>query len=115
MDSAILRVNDQPPKEWNVFREGKKTDALILQIEHRFLLIEIRGQRVRDLDIATLKRYGGFGENRRERSTGKSAGHFGFDFSRYWTRRCESIFKLTAESRTVDLELPQWINRGVTY
>ncbi len=56
MDSAILRINDEPPKEWNLFREGKKTNALILQVNDRLLLIEIHEQQVRELDASAVKR-----------------------------------------------------------
>lgn len=114
MDSAILRVNDQPPKEWNVFREGKKTDALILQIEQRFLLIEIRGQRVRDLDIATLKHTEDSVKTDAKDPQGKVLATSDWIF-RDIGPALRIHFQLTAESRTVDLELPQWINRGVTY
>lgn len=46
---ALLRVNDQPVKNWNVYLENKKGDPLLLEIGNRFLLIEVHERKVFDL------------------------------------------------------------------
>jgi len=55
-DEALLRVNDAPPKEWEVYRTGKKNDPLILQLGSRFLLIESHDHRIFELDAAKIER-----------------------------------------------------------
>lgn len=50
---ALLRVNDQPVKNWNVYEENKKGDPLLLEIGDRFLLVEIHDRKV--FDLATPK------------------------------------------------------------
>lgn len=56
VDEALLRVNDAPPKEWGVYRAGKKNDPLLLQLGNRFLLIESHDQKIFELDPAKLNR-----------------------------------------------------------
>jgi len=56
IDEALLRVNDAPPKEWEVYRTGKKNDPLILQLGSRFLLVESHDHRIFDLDPAKVER-----------------------------------------------------------
>jgi len=36
LDQAILRVDDQPPKDWNIYRANRKGDVLLLQLGGRF-------------------------------------------------------------------------------
>jgi hypothetical protein len=114
MDSAILRINDEPPKEWSLFREGKKTNALILQVNDRLLLIEIHEQQVRELDAAAVKRTEDSITTAAKNPPGKTLAITEFTV-RDIGAASRIHFKLTAESQTVDLELPQWVNRGVTY
>jgi len=56
IDEALLRVNDAPPKEWEIYRSGKKNDPLILQLGSRFLLIESHDHRIFELDAAKVER-----------------------------------------------------------
>src|SRR5581483_10755398 len=56
VDEALLRVNDAPPKEWEIYRSGKKNDPLILQLGSRFLLIESHDHRIFELDPAKVER-----------------------------------------------------------
>lgn len=56
IDEALLRVNDSPPKEWEVYRAGKKNDPLLLQLGNRFLLIESHDHRIFELDPAKVER-----------------------------------------------------------
>ena len=56
IEDALLRVNDAPPKEWGVYRSGKKNEPLLLQIGNRFLLLEIHDRRVFELDPSKIER-----------------------------------------------------------
>src|SRR5437016_798699 len=56
IEDALLRVNDAPPKEWEVYRTGKKNEPLLLQIGNRFLLIESHDRRVFELDPSKIER-----------------------------------------------------------
>jgi hypothetical protein len=53
---ALLRVNDAPPKQWEIYRTGKKNDPLLLQLGNRFLLIESHDHRIFELDAAKIER-----------------------------------------------------------
>jgi hypothetical protein len=55
---ALLRVNDQPVKNWNVYEENKKGDPLLLEIGDRFLLIEIHERKVFDLGAPKIEHKG---------------------------------------------------------
>ena len=59
IESALLRVNDAPPKDWGVYRTGKKNDPLLLQIRNRFLLLEINQHQVFEIDPAKIERKAG--------------------------------------------------------
>jgi hypothetical protein len=56
IEDALLRVNDAPPKEWGVYRTGKKNDPLVLQLGSRFLLIQSHDHQVFELDPAKIER-----------------------------------------------------------
>ena len=55
IENALLRVNDAPPKDWEVYRTGKKNEPLLLQIGNRFLLLEISQHQVFELDPAKIE------------------------------------------------------------
>jgi hypothetical protein len=55
---ALLRVDDQPVKNWNVYEENKKGDPLLLEIGNRFLLIRVHERKVFDLGAAKIERKG---------------------------------------------------------
>jgi hypothetical protein len=55
IENALLRVNDAPPKDWEVYRTGKKNEPLLLQIGNRFLLLEINQHQVFELDPSKIE------------------------------------------------------------
>jgi hypothetical protein len=55
---ALLRVDDQPVKTWNIFQEGKKGDPLLLQMGNRFLLIQVHERKIFELDPAKVEHKG---------------------------------------------------------
>ena len=112
--SAILRIDDQPPKEWNVYREGKKAENVLLQVGQRYFLIQLRAQKVFELNAATIK------QNRDELIvTNERVDAKDLPISDWNVKDVGPVlrvtYKLTMEGRVVLLELPQWLNRGVTY
>ena len=112
--SAILRIDDQPPKEWNVYREGKKTENVLLQVGQRYFLIQLRAQKVSELNAATIKQNHDDLIVPNERADAKE-----LPISDWNVKDVGPVlrvtYKLTMEGRVVLLELPQWLNRGVTY
>jgi len=58
IEQALLRVDDQPVKNWNVYEESKKGDPLLLAIGNRFLLIEIHDHKIFELAPARVEHKG---------------------------------------------------------
>jgi hypothetical protein len=58
IQQALLRVDDQPVKNWNVYKESKKGDPLLLEMNNRFLLIEVHERKIFELDPAKIERKG---------------------------------------------------------
>lgn len=56
---ALLRVDDQAVKNWNVYEENKKGDPLLLEIGNRYLLIRVRERKVFELAPDKIERKGG--------------------------------------------------------
>lgn len=55
---ALLRVDDQPVKDWNVFEENKKGDPLLLEMGKRFLLIQVHERKIFELASAKIEHKG---------------------------------------------------------
>jgi len=55
---ALLRVDDQAVKDWNVYQENKKGDPLLLQMGNRYLLIHVHERRVFELAPAKIDHKG---------------------------------------------------------
>jgi hypothetical protein len=58
MTQALLRVDDQPVKNWNVFQQNKKGDPLLLEMGNRFLLIQVHERKVFELPPAKIEHKG---------------------------------------------------------
>lgn len=58
IDQALLRVDDRPVKDWNLYEESKKGDPLLLAMNNRFLLIEIHDHKVFELAPAKVEHKG---------------------------------------------------------
>jgi hypothetical protein len=56
IDDALLRVNDAPVKDWGVYQTGKKRDPLLVQIDKRFLLIQIHERQIFEIDPGKVQR-----------------------------------------------------------
>jgi hypothetical protein len=55
---ALLRVNDQPVKNWNVYQENKKGDPLLLEMGNRFLLIQVHERKIFELAPSKIEHKG---------------------------------------------------------
>jgi hypothetical protein len=55
IEDALLRVNDAPPKEWGVYRTGKKNEPLLLQMGSRFLFIDVHDRQAFELDPSKIE------------------------------------------------------------
>jgi hypothetical protein len=55
---ALLRVNDAPVKEWNVYATGKKRDPLLLQMDNRFLLIAVHDHQLFEINPSGIEHKG---------------------------------------------------------
>jgi hypothetical protein len=55
VSSALLRVDDHPPKDWNLYSAGKKNDRLIIQLGGRYLLVLVNQRRVYEIEPAKLE------------------------------------------------------------
>ena len=58
IQQALLRVDDQPVKAWNVYLENKKGDPLLLEMGNRFLLIEVHERKIFEIAPAKIDRKG---------------------------------------------------------
>jgi hypothetical protein len=58
IQQALLRMDDQPVKNWNVYLENKKGDPLLLQMGNRFLLIEVHDRKIFEIVAAKIDRKG---------------------------------------------------------
>lgn len=113
MDAALLRVDDRPVKDWNVYQVGKKTDPLLLQMNGRFLLIEVRSKRIFEIDPAKIAHKGDdllFDPNDHPAQP--------LDTSNWVVRDVGLAYrfsaKLTAEKHILDLQIPHPLDvRGI--
>ena len=53
---ALLRVDDEAPKTWQVYRAEKRKQSLLVQIGARFLVLDIEARRVYELAERTMTR-----------------------------------------------------------
>jgi hypothetical protein len=58
IQQALLRIDDQAVKNWNVYQESKKGDPLLLVVGNRFLLIEIHDRKIFELAPAKIEHKG---------------------------------------------------------
>lgn len=53
---ALLRVDDAPPKNWQVYRSEKRKQLILVRIGARFLLLDLQSRRAYELAARTLVR-----------------------------------------------------------
>jgi hypothetical protein len=111
IDEALLRVNDAPPKDWEVYRTGKKNDPLLLELGNRFLLIDSHDQQIFELEPLKL-------EHKKDEILWNPADRPAkpLTTSEWVVNDVGAAFgitvKLDAENATLDLQLPHPPNVG---
>ena len=53
VEFAIVKIDDGPPKSWNMYHTEKR-GVLLLRMWHRYLLIDLKQQEVYDIDPSTV-------------------------------------------------------------
>jgi hypothetical protein len=57
-EQALLRVNDHPVSEWNLYQAGTKDNRILLQMGARFLLIDVTNRQIFELDPSKIEHKG---------------------------------------------------------
>jgi hypothetical protein len=57
-EQALLRVNDHPVSEWNLYQAGKKDNRMLLQMNARFLLIDVTNHQIFEIDPSKIEHKG---------------------------------------------------------
>jgi len=103
---AILRIDDRAPKQWGLFRTGKKYDPLLLQLGNRALVIYVREQAVYELAAGHLKRKNQdllWRESDRPSQPVPTSEWSTRDIGSAWRVRVT----LSDEGRAIDIQIPQ--------
>jgi hypothetical protein len=56
--AALLRIDDHPAAEWNLYQVNKKNDLLLLKINARFLLFDVPRHQIFEIDPAKIEHKG---------------------------------------------------------
>ena len=103
---ALLQIDARPAKLWNLYRAGKKSDPLLLQLGTRMLVIYIRNRAIYEIKPEKLEHKG---ENLLWRETDKPEKPLATsdwntkDIGSAWRLQV----KLADEGRLLDIQLPQ--------
>ena len=103
---VVLRVDDSPPKVWNLYRTGKKADPLLLQLGTRFLVLYIHNEEAYELKPevgSNIKARTCCGAKRTDLKTDSD---FRLEYTGRWLRGRIRV-KLAAEGRLLEIEIPQ--------
>jgi hypothetical protein len=57
-EQAILRVDEHPVGEWNLYQEDKKDNRFVLQMNARFLFVDVANHRIFELDPSKIEHKG---------------------------------------------------------
>jgi len=105
--ASILRIDDEPPKSWNIYYDthAKGNDMLLLQWGDRYLRINSKLKTVHEMDPATFTHEKDKLVSPADESTGKllvSAGWIARDVG----SADRVYFELSDEGHKVDINLP---------
>ncbi len=103
---AILQIDARPVKVWNLYRDGKKSDPLLLQLGARMLVIYIRNRAVYECKPEQFEHKG---EDLLWRESDKPKKPLATsDWSTKDVGSAERIqVKLADEGRLIDIQIPQ--------
>lgn len=114
ISDAILRIDDRAPKQWNLYRAGKRSDPLLLLLGSRALVFYVRNQAAYEISPTQLEHKG---KDLLWRETEKPEKPLAT--SEWSTRDIGSALrirmKLASEGRVVDIQIPQIpdLRRGI--
>jgi hypothetical protein len=57
-DSPMLRVDDRPLADWNVYQTGKKINPLLIEMGKRYLLVDQQKREIFEIDGAKIEHKG---------------------------------------------------------
>jgi hypothetical protein len=57
-EQALLRVDDHPVSEWNLYQADKKENRLLLQMNARLLFVDVTAHQIFELDPAKIEHKG---------------------------------------------------------
>jgi hypothetical protein len=109
IEDALFRVNDQPVKDWGVYQTGKKRDPLLVQMNNRFLLVEIREKQIFEVDPAKI-------QHKADELLWDPSDHPAQPVAAtdWFADDTEAVFliraRLSAEDRLLDIELPHQLD-----
>lgn len=55
LENAVLKIDERPAKIWNVYRAEKKDHLLLVTLGRRFLMFDIKGREIYELDPTKLE------------------------------------------------------------
>ena len=103
---AVLRIDDRAPKQWSLYRAGKKVDPLLLQLGTRVLVIYVRNRMVYEIPPARISHKGDdllWRETDKPEKPLATSDWSTRDIGSAWRVRV----KLTEEGRLLDIQIPQ--------
>jgi hypothetical protein len=111
---ALIQIDSHPAKLWNLYRDGKKTDPLLLQLGVRMLVIYVRNQAVYEVKPEQFEHKGEdllWRETDRPEKPLETSDWATKDIGSAWRVQV----KLTAEGRLLDIQIPQIpdLRRGI--
>ena len=105
--AIFMRVDDESPKEWNVWRDAhsKKDEVLLIQWNKRYLRLNTKLQEVREIDPQTVTHKGDSATSPADYSSAKVLPSDGW-ILRDVGSADRIYFELTAENHKVDINIP---------
>jgi hypothetical protein len=105
--AILMRVDDESPKEWNLWRDAhsKKDETLLMQWNKRYLRINTKSQEVREIDPQTVTHNPKSVVTPADDSSAKILPTDGWILRDVGTAD-RIYFELTAEDHKVDINIP---------
>ncbi len=111
---ALLQIDAHPAKIWNLYRDGKKSDPLLLQLGTRMLVIYVRNQTIYEIKPEQFEHKGEdllWRESDKPEKPLATSDWNTKDIGSAWRLQV----KLANEGRLIDIQIPQVpdLRRGI--
>jgi hypothetical protein len=105
--AIFMRVDDESPKEWNVWRDAhsKKDEVLLIQWNKRYLRVHSKSQEVREIDPKTVTQEGKSAASPADDSSARILPTDGW-IIRDVGSADRIYFELTGENHRIDINIP---------